>query len=367
MTIKADDARPMPRPGILDIAPYVPGRSGSKGVKVHKLSSNESPLGASPAAIAAFKSAAAALELYPDGSATELREAIAARYGLKPDRIVCGAGSDELLQLLAHAYLGPGDEAIYSQHGFLVYPIAIMANGATGVVAPERDYTASVDEILKRVTVKTRIVFLANPNNPTGTYLSVSEVKRLHAGLPKRVLLVLDAAYAEYVRRNDYESGIELVSTFDNVVMTRTFSKVYGLAGLRLGWAYCPAPVADALNRIRGPFNVAAPALAAGAAAVADQAFVETAVAHNDKWLAWLTREIGALGLKVTPSVGNFLLVHFPADPARKASMADEFLVARGLVLRRMEAYGLPGALRLTVGTEAANRAVAAALKEFLA
>jgi histidinol-phosphate aminotransferase len=317
--------------------------------------------------MAAFTAAAASLELYPDGSATELREAIAARYGLKPDRIVCGAGSDELLQLLAHAYLGPGDEAIHSQFGFLVYPIAIMANGAAAVVAPERDYTASVDEILKRVTAKTRVVFLANPNNPTGTYLSFSEVKRLHAGLPKRVLLVLDAAYAEYVRRNDYESGIELVSTFDNVVMTRTFSKIYGLAGLRLGWAYCPAPVADALNRIRGPFNVAAPALAAGAAAVADQAFVETAIAHNEKWLAWLTREIGALGLKVTPSIGNFLLVHFSSGAAHRAPVADEFLVSRGLVLRRMEAYGLPGALRLTVGTEAANRAVVAALKEFLA
>ncbi len=367
MTMQAYDARPMPRPGILDIAPYVPGYSGPKGMKVHKLSSNESALGASPKTIAAFAAAAASLELYPDGSAGELREAIAMRYGLKPDRIVCGAGSDELLQLLAHAYLGPGDEAIHSQYGFLVYPIAIMANGANAVVAPERDYTASADHILERVTAKTRIVFLANPNNPTGTYLSFSEVKRLHAGLPKRVLLVLDAAYAEYVRRNDYESGIELVSTFDNVVMTRTFSKIYGLAGLRLGWAYCPAPVADALNRIRGPFNVSAAALAAGAAAVADQAFVETAIAHNETWLPWLSREIAALGLKVTPSAGNFVLVHFPPDAAHNAPAADEFLVSHGLVLRRMEAYGLPGALRLTVGTEAANRAVVAALREFLA
>jgi histidinol-phosphate aminotransferase len=367
MKLQADGARPIPKPGIMDIAPYVPGKSGPKGMKVHKLSSNESPLGASPKAVAAFAAAAASLELYPDGSATELREAIAMRYGLKPDRIVCGAGSDELLQLLAHAYLASGDEAIYSQFGFLVYPIAIMANGATAAVAPEHDYTASVDEILKRVTAKTRIVFLANPNNPTGTYLPFSEVKRLHAGLPKRVLLVLDAAYAEYVRRNDYESGIELVSTFDNVVMTRTFSKIYGLAGLRLGWAYCPAHVADALNRIRGPFNVSAPALAAGAAALADQAFVETGIAHNEKWLPRLSREIASLGLEVTPSAGNFLLVHFPADAAHNAPAADEFLVAHGLVLRRMEAYGLPGALRLTVGTEAANRAVIAALKEFLA
>ena len=282
MSVSNLSVRPMPQPGILDIEPYVPGKSGAKGAKVYKLSSNESPLGASPKAVAAFSKESSRLELYPDGSAKSLREAIAARYGLKTETIVCGAGSDELLQLLAHAYLGPGDEAIYSQYGFLVYPIAIKANGATAIVAPERDFTAGVDAILARVSERTRIVFLANPNNPTGTYLPFSEVKRLHAGLPKRVLLVLDAAYAEYVRRNDYESGIELVSTFDNVVMTRTFSKIYGLAGLRLGWAYCPAHVADVLNRIRGPFNVSAPAMAAGAAAIADQAFVERAVAHNE-------------------------------------------------------------------------------------
>ena len=211
-----------------------------------------------------------------------MREAIAARYGLNAARIVCGAGSDELLQLIAHAYLGPGDEAVYSQHGFLVYPIAIEANGATAVVAPERDLHADVDAMLACVTAKTRIVFLANPNNPTGTYLPFDEVKRLHAGLPGDCLLVLDAAYAEYVRRNDYEAGIELVSQFDNVVMTRTFSKIHGLAALRLGWAYCPAHVADVLNRIRGPFNVRRPALAAGVGAIADRDIVEQAIAHND-------------------------------------------------------------------------------------
>lgn len=359
--------RPVPKAGILDIAPYVPGKSGAKGTKVHKLSSNESPLGASPRAIAAFRAEADNLELYPDGAATALREAIATRYGLKAETIVCGAGSDELLQLLAHAYLGPGDEAIYSQYGFLVYPIAIKANGATAVIAPEKDLVADVDAILACVTPRTRMVFLANPNNPTGTYLPFSEVKRLHTGLPRRVLLVLDAAYAEYVLRNDYESGIELVSTFDNVVMTRTFSKIYGLAALRLGWAYCPAHVADVLNRIRGPFNVSAPAIAAGAAAVADQAFVEAAVAHNERWSAWLSAEIAALGLRVTPSVGNFLLVHFDGGAQKNATAADAFLASRGLILRRVDVYGLPGALRLTVGSEEANRAVVAALKDFMA
>lgn len=366
MTTAAATARPMPKPGILDIAPYVPGKAGAKGQKVHKLSANENPLGASPAAIAAYAQVADGLEFYPDGSANELREAIATRYGLKPENIICGAGSDELLQLLAHAYLGPGDEAVYSKYGFLVYPIAIASNGAKAVIAEENDLTTDVDRMLSCVTAKTRIVFLANPNNPTGTYIPVAEVKRLHQGLPKDCLLVLDAAYAEYVRRNDYESGVELVSTFDNVVMTRTFSKIYGLASLRLGWAYCPAHIADVLNRIRGPFNVGSPALAAGAAAIADKAHVERAVAHNDEWLAWLTRELTGLGLKVTPSVGNFILVHFPADTAHGAAKADAFLTGRGIILRRMDGYGLPGALRLTIGTEEANRAVLAALKEFL-
>lgn len=359
-------SQPIPKPGILEISAYVPGKSGAKDAKVHKLSSNESPIGASAKAIAAYKAVADALELYPDGSATQLRAAIASRYGLMAENIVCGAGSDELLQLLAHAYLGPGDEAIYSQYGFLVYPIAIQSNGATPVVAPEKDYLADVDAILARITDRTRMVFLANPNNPTGRYLPFSEVKRLHAGLPGNVLLVLDAAYAEYVRRNDYEAGLELVATSANVVMTRTFSKIYGLAALRLGWAYCPAHVADVLNRVRGPFNISGPAIAAGAAAMADHDFVERAVAHNDTWLPWLSGELSGLGLNVTPSVGNFVLVHFPAAVNRNAHAADAYLQENGFLVRRMDAYGLPGALRISVGTEEANRGLVACLKAFM-
>jgi histidinol-phosphate aminotransferase len=366
MNSAAPATRPQARPGILDIAPYIPGKSGHAGLKAHKLSSNESPLGASPKAKAAFTACAESLEFYPDGAARVLREAIAARYGLNADHIVCGAGSDELLQLIAHAYLRPGDEAVYSQYGFLVYPIVIQANGARAGIAPEEDHHASVDAMLALVTDRTRIIFLANPNNPTGTYLPVSEVRRLHAGVPKGCLLVVDAAYAEYVRRNDYESGVELVSTFENVVMTRTFSKIHGLAALRLGWAYCPAHIADVLNRIRGPFNISAPALAAGTAALGDQAHIDRANAHNEEWLPWLASKIEALGLEVTPSVGNFLLVHFPAGD-KSAPAADLFLCERGLILRRMEAYGLPRALRLTVGTAEANLAVIAALKDFLA
>jgi histidinol-phosphate aminotransferase len=358
--------RPEPRPGILEIEAYVPGKSAaSGGAKIHKLSANETPLGPSPKALAAIR-AADRFELYPDGSATKLREAIGARYGLDPNRIVCGIGSGELLSLLAYAYVGPGDEGVFTEHGFLVYRIAILAAGGTPVVAGEREHRAHVDTILAKVTPRTRIVYLANPNNPTGTYLPFDEVKRLHAGLPPHVLLVLDAAYAEYVRRNDYASGLELVATADNVVMTRTFSKIHGLAGLRLGWMVAPAHVVDAVNRIRGPFNVNGPAIAAGIAALQDEAHQAKAVAHNEEWLGRLTDEIEALGLEVTPSVGNFLLIHFPMEPGRTAKDADAFLMARGLILRRVDAYGLPGALRLTIGTEEANRLVVAALREFM-
>ena len=357
---------PSPKPGILDIHAYVPGKSGPKTGKVHKLSSNESPLGPSPKAVAAYQEAVAQnLALYPDPGATKLREAIAKRYGLNAANIVCGGtGSDELLQMLAHAYLGVGDEAIYSQYGFLVYPIAIATNGATPIVAPEKNFTADVGEILTRVTPATKIVFLANPNNPTGTYLSYNEVKRLHSGLPSTVLLILDAAYAEYVLANDYDSGIKLVEDNSNVVMTRTFSKIFGLAGVRIGWAYCPPQVADVLNRIRGPFNVSTPAIAAGSAAMEDVSFIEQAIAHNAKWLEWLSVEIRKLGLEVTPSVGNFLLIHFAT--AEKTSAADAFLVGRGLILRRVEAYGLPACLRVSVGTEEANLGFIAALTEFM-
>jgi len=360
--------RPKPRPGVLDIAPYVPGKSSAPGVaKVFKLSSNETPLGPSPKAIAAYQAAGAHLEDYPDGAASELREAIGRAFGLDPERIVCGAGSDDLLHLLAQAYLSDGDEAIHTVHGFLIYPIATLGTGARPIAVPETDYTANVDAILAAVTNKTKIVFLANPNNPTGTALSFDEVRRLHRGLPPHVLLVLDAAYAEYVRRNDYEAGIELVATSENVVMCRTFSKIHGLAALRLGWMFAPTHIVDAVNRIRGPFNINGPAIAAGIAAMEDVEHQERSREHNTRWLAWLTEEIGKLGLKVTPSVANFVLIHFPETKGRTAKDADAFLTARGLILRYVAAYKLPNALRLSVGTEEANRLVVAALKDFLA
>jgi histidinol-phosphate aminotransferase len=359
--------RPQPRPGVLAIDAYVPGKSSAPGVaKIYKLSSNETPLGPSPNAIAAYGAVGRHLEDYPDGSASDLREAIGRAFGLDPARIVCGAGSDDLLNLIARAYLADGDEAIHTTHGFLVYPIATLGTGAKPVEAPETDYTADVDAILARVTPKTKVVFLANPNNPTGTYLPFDEVKRLHKGLPPNVLFVLDAAYAEYVRRNDYEAGLELVATSDNVVMTRTFSKIHGLAALRLGWMVGPAHVIDAINRIRGPFNVNSAAIAAGVAAIEDTAHQERSREHNSKWLTWLTEEIGKLGLKVTPSVANFLLIHFPQDKGRTAADANASLMKRGLILRQVGAYKLPNALRMSVGTEEAIRLVVQALAEFL-
>lgn len=361
-------SRPQPRPGVLSISPYVPGKSGAPGVaKVFKLSSNESPLGPSPKAIEAYNAVGKHLEDYPDGAATRLREAIAGVYGLDPDRIVCGAGSDDILHLLAQAYLADGDEAIYSQYGFLVYPIATMATGAKAVMAPETDLTTDVDAILGCVTPRTKVVFLANPNNPTGTYLPYEAVKRLHRGLPGNVLLVLDAAYADYVSRNDYAAGFELVAESENVVMCRTFSKIHALAALRLGWMVGPAHIVDVVNRIRGPFNVNAPAIDAGIAAIGDADHIARSRAHNDRWMPWLAAEIGKLGLAVTPSVGNFFLIHFPGTDGHTAQAADAFLSARGLVLRAVASYGLPNALRMSVGTEEANRLVVSSLGEFMA
>jgi len=359
-------ATPRPNPGILDIAPYVPGESGkSASGREIKLSSNETPLGPSSAAIEAYSSVAGKLERYPDGQATVLRKAIAEVYGLDMSRIVCGAGSDELLNLLAQAYIGAGDEGILTEHGFLVYPIAILTNGGTPVTATERELVSDVDAILAKVSAKTRVVFLANPNNPTGTFIPDSEVRRLRTGLREDILLVLDGAYAEYVHAPGYDAGAALVTDTDNTVMTRTFSKIYGLAGLRIGWAYCPPAIADVLNRIRGPFNLSSQAIAAGTAAVRDQEHLIKAVAHNDRWLPWLTSELQKLGLKVTPSVANFLLMHFDGL-AITAAEADEALKTRGIFLRRVASYNLPNALRMTVGTEEENRETVAAIKEII-
>lgn len=358
--------RPTPQPGILRIDNYVPGRSAAPGgVKTIKLSSNESPLGASPKAIAAYEAMAQSLAIYPDGSSLKLRAALADVHGLEADRIVAGAGSDELLHLLAQTYLGDGDEAVMNTYGFLVYPIVTKGAGATPVMAAADEYVASVDGILAAVTAKTKMVFLDNPNNPTGTYLNAQELARLHAGLRPDILLVVDSAYAEYVTSDDYEVGVSMVRAHQNVVMVRTFSKM-GLAAVRVGWLYGPEHVVDALNRLRGPFNVSMAAQAAGAAAVKDQAFTAELSAHNAKWRDWLTAELSSNQLRVLPSQANFVLVLFPEVDGHTAEAADARLLSEGLVTRRVTAYGLPNALRISIGDEAAMRAVARVLQDFM-
>ena len=353
---------PTPRPGILAIEAYVGGKAKAEGRSdVAKLSANESPLGPSPHAIEAYRRLAADLHRYPDGGSVELRAALGDFCGRDPARIVCGAGSDELISLLLQAYAGPGDEVIHSAHGFLMYRLSALAVGATPVAAPETaDLMMSVDAILERVTPRTRLVFLANPNNPTGTHLPTAEIARLHAGLPVHVLLVLDAAYAEYVDRADYDDGFALADAAPNVVVLRTFSKIMGLAALRLGWCYAPSAVVDVLNRVRGPFNVSAAAQAAGPAALADRAHLAAARAHNDRWRPWLTAELERLGFQLTPSVGNFVLVRTGSVERARAMLAT--LEAGGVLARAMGGYGLPECVRISIGLEAENRRVVALL-----
>jgi len=357
--------KPAPRVGIMDIAPYVGGSHDVPGIdEVIVLSANENPLGPSPKAREAYAGLAGTLHRYPEGGATALRAAIGERYGLDPERIVCGAGSDELISLLVGAYAGPGDEVLYSEHGFLMYAISAKAAGATPVAAPETNLTADVDALLAHVTEATRLLFLANPNNPTGTCLPAAELARLREGLRDDILLVLDAAYAEYVGVAGYEAGDALVESHDNVVMLRTFSKIYGLASLRLGWAFGPASVIDVLNRVRGPFNANAPAQAAGIAALGDVDHVAASRAHNDRWLAWLTQQLGMLGIETPPSAGNFVLARFKDKAA--ADAAYEFLMSHGIIARLMGGYGLPDSIRITVGLENENRALIDALAEHL-
>jgi histidinol-phosphate aminotransferase len=358
---------PKLRPGILGITPYVGGESHLPGMEsAIKLSSNEGALGPSPKAIEAYLAAAADLQRYPDGSSVGLRKAIGERFGLDPERIVCGNGSDDLLALLTRAYAGPEDEVLHSEHGFLIFPILARSVGATPVAVPEQNLTADVDGFLARVTARTRIVLLANPNNPTGSYLDEEALCRLRQELPPEVLLVIDSAYAEFVTETNYSAGIGLVNAGENVVMTRTFSKIFALSALRIGWAYCPLAIADVLNRLRLPFNVVGPAQAAGVAALKDVAFFDQARAHNVQWRTWLAEELRKIGLQVYPSVANFLLVRFPDDPSWNADAANQFLNKKGIIPRKVANYGLPGCLRITIGKENELRAVVKALASFM-
>ncbi len=357
-----------PHKEIFKIKPYQGGLRAFPGVKrAVKLSSNETPLGPSPKAVSAFKRAHQNMAIYPESSALLLRQKIARRFGLDDAQIICGAGSDDLLQLLTRLALRAGDEGIHTRHGFCLYPTLIRAAGGVPVAAAEKNLRADIDAIIKCVTKKTKIVFLANPNNPTGTYLGLDELKTLRKKLPPHILLVIDSAYAEYtehVRQNDYDAGIALVSNHKNIVMTRTFSKVYGLAGLRLGWAYAPPKIADALNRIRQPFNISAPAQAAGLAAFDDMAWTQKALRHNQIWKNYLQDQLSPLGLVATDSAANFILLRFKNKKTARA--AWRFLGENGLILRRMEEYHLPACLRATIGKAHDNRKLVKQLKIFM-
>lgn len=351
-----------PQPGIMDIALYEGGKAAVAGVtNVIKLSSNENPFGPSDKAKEAFQRSVHQLHRYPNTDHTSLRDAIADTHGLDAARVICGVGSDEIIHFLCQAYAGPKDEVVFTEHGFLMYRISAMAAGATPVEVPERDRTADVDAILKACNRRTKLVFIANPNNPTGTMISAAEVERLAQGLPPQAILVLDGAYAEFV--DGYDGGLSLIEKCSNVVMTRTFSKIYGLGGLRIGWGYGPKAIIDVLNRIRGPFNLSNTQLDVAEAAVRDQDYVAKCRAENARLRHWLALALAELGLPSDTSMANFVLARFAS--VDEAEACDAHLQKQGLIVRRVASYKLPHCLRITVGDESSCRRVAHAIGQF--
>lgn len=354
-----------PVPSVMKLSPYVQGESSISGVENPiKLSSNESSHGPSPLALKAYQAFSAQINRYPDGSQRKLREAISKVHGLNADQIICGNGSEELILLAVRAYLRPGDEALLSENGFIMSNIHAIAQGAEVLIAPEKSYRVDVDALLDRITPQTRFCTIANPNNPTGTYISDSEMRRLHAGLPGNCLLLIDNAYAEYVDQKDFANGAALVDEFENVIMTRTFSKIYGLSGLRIGWAYCPSEIISVLQRIRTPFNTNGPAMAAAAAAVQDMEFTRSVKEHNAGSLSKISSELTRLGIEVIPSVANFYLLRFDPESGKSGSEAAAFLQSRGIIPR--PAGGSDEFLRITVGIDHENDAVIEALTEYM-
>jgi histidinol-phosphate aminotransferase len=360
--------KPLPKPGILDIQAYVPGKAKAEGIaEPMKLSANENALGSSPKAQEAYAAAVVNLHMYPDPKATIVRTAIAERYGLEPERLIFGCGSDEVFQILNQAFLEPGDNIIQGEHGFAAFAIGARACQAEVRNAVEPGYRIDVDEMLKCVDDRTRLVFLANPGNPTGTWIPFSEVRRLHEALPPSVVLVLDGAYGEFALDPAFDDGLELARRSSNIVVTHTFSKLHGLAGLRIGWGYAPAEIVTAYDRIRPPFNTSIPSQLAAVAALGDEDFQRASIALTERWRPWLAQQLGGLGLEtVGPSAANFVLVGFPKTPGRTAAEAEAFLASRGVLVRGVGGYGLPDHLRMTIGLEAQNRALIDALADFM-
>jgi len=360
-------AGPVPKPGILQIAPYVGGKSSISGVaEPIKLSSNENALGAGPLARGAFEAAAGHIHLYPDGRAARLRAAVGDHHGLEPERLIFGNGSDEVFALLNQTYLSPGDNIVTGQFGFLAYRISALGCEAEVRLAPEPGYKAEVDALLAQVDERTKIVYVSNPSNPTGSYNSGEEIRRLHEVLPDHVVLVIDEAYAEFVVEADWESSLPLAREATNIVVTRTFSKIHGLGGLRVGFGYAPLAVAEAVDRIRLPFNVSGPGIEAAIAALADEAHQKASRDLVQAWRPRLTQAIRGFGFEVLPSAGNFVLVLF-RDGKRTAGAASDYLNSKGIIVRPVGGYGIHDGLRITVGTEDQNRAVIDALSEFAA
>jgi histidinol-phosphate aminotransferase len=365
---RAAAARPIPKPGIMDIHAYVPGKAKAEGIADPiKLSANENALGSSPKAREAYLAASMSLQMYPDPKSTIVRTAIAERYGLEPERLIFGCGSDEVFQILNQAFLEPGDNIVQGEFGFAAFAIGARACQADVKMAAEPGYRIDVDEMLKCVDDRTRLMFLANPGNPTGTWIPFSEIERLHRALPPSIILVLDGAYGEFVADATFDDGLELARRSENVVVTHTFSKLHGLAGLRVGWGYAPMGVVEAYDRIRAPFNVSIPAQLAAVAALGDEDFQRASIELTEQWRPWLAQQLGGLGLEaVGPSAANFLLVGFPKTPGKTAAEAEAFLSSRGVLVRAVGGYGLPDHLRMTIGLEGQNRALVDALSDFM-
>ncbi len=362
-----DTLAPTPKPGILDIAPYVGGKASIAGIaEPMKLSSNENSLGAGALAREAFAASLSKIHIYPDGHALKLRAGVADHYGLEPGRLIFGNGSDEVFALLNQVYLTAGDNVVVSQYGFLAYQISAKGCEAEVRQAPETNYKCDVEAMLALVDDRTRLVYISSPSNPTGSYNTGEEIRLLHAGLASNVILVVDEAYAEYVAAPDWETSLPLARDAANIVVTRTFSKIHGLGGLRIGFGYAPLAVCQAVDRIRLPFNVNCAGLEAALAALSDEAHQKASRDLVQTWLPRLTQAIRGFGFEVLPSVGNFILVIFPEE-GRTASAANEHLMRRGIIVRAVGGYGLPNALRITIGTEDQNRAVLDALSEFAA
>ena len=335
--------------------------------RVIKLSSNENPFGPSPLAVAAALAELDTMHLYPEAGQTALRKAIGQRFALDPGCLFCGAGSDQILAMLVQAYTEPGDEVVFSVNGFAKFKLYAMSVGAVPVAVADRDFVADVDAILAAVTDRTRLVALANPDNPTSTCIDGGELRRLHNGLPDNVLLVIDAAYADYVGSANYEPGGGLVSHAENVVMSRTFSKIFALAAMRIGWVHAPAHVIDVLKRLEPSFPLTAMAMAAAIAALDDVEHTTRSQQHNDVWRARFRTNLRELGLHVYPSQTNFVMVRFSDEAGRGAEAADAHLLSRGIIARRFLAPAFEDCLRITIGMADDMTTTTDALTEFLA